>query len=266
MAPTTTEPQVRFFSPMPKDYQFVPKGDVYITGNVRKRTHAMGIPLYVVIDKHKKPIGLRCPISIYQEVIADAQATAASRAATVQNRDAAVQREFEAELLRLYPKFPREKIAEVLKHTLEKRSRRVGRTGTLDLETKVQLAAKAYIRHCHTEYEQLLKSGIKRKTALRMIADKSKEVARSWMGNVPDEIRDIGTSRKRKEKRKRKKGTNQSGPRKRIATTRPSGITTKQASGTPRDEEDVTDEASDEDSDGDVASLFEDPDDSDWIP
>ncbi len=38
----------------------------------------------MVIDKHKKPLGLRCPAPVYEAVLEDHRATAASRAAAVQ--------------------------------------------------------------------------------------------------------------------------------------------------------------------------------------
>lgn len=187
MAPSTApEPQVRYFSPMPPDYEFVPKGDVYITSNVRKRTHAVGATLYVVVDKHRKPIGLRCPKFIHQEVAAAAEASAAGRAAVVQLRDAAVERGFEAELLRLYPQVPRGEVEKILGQALEKRSRRVGRTGTLTLESKVHLAVRAHIRHCHTPYEQLLEEGMEREEARQEVSNKLQEVARLWTGTATD--------------------------------------------------------------------------------
>ncbi|OIW34136.1 hypothetical protein CONLIGDRAFT_212473 [Coniochaeta ligniaria NRRL 30616] len=259
-----SEPQVRFFSPMPNDYHFVPKGDVYITSNVRKRTHAVGATLYVVVDKHRKPIGLRCPTSIYQEVTAAAQASAANRAAVVQSRDAAVEREFEAELLRLYPDLPRQDVSKILKQALEKRSRRVGRTGTLDLESRVHLAVKAYIRHCHTPYEQLLKDGIARGKARQMVTRELKEVARLWMGSTYRTTMDTQSGRTN---RKRKTTSCQPGPRKRKTTGRPPRRSAQPDCKTGEGKGDVENMTSAEESERDDLSIFDDdPEDSDWIP
>ncbi|KAB5557845.1 hypothetical protein GE09DRAFT_88767 [Coniochaeta sp. 2T2.1] len=261
MAPhSIVEPLVRFFSPMPKDYQFVPKGDVYVTGNVRKRTHAIGATLFVVIDKHKKPIGLRCPKSIYEEVTADAAETASRRAAVVQSRDVAVEREFESELLRLYPKVPRQDAANILKRALEKRSRRVGRTGTLDLGSKVHLAVKAYIRHRHTPYEQLLKDGTQRAKARQMVTREWREVVRLWMGSSSNTAKD---TQKGTANRKRKKPNGQTAPRKQRARRRPSrgslppDIRTSDAQG------DLQDWSGAEESD-DFSIFDDDSEDSDW--
>ena len=259
---SAAEQQVRFFSPMPKDYQFVPKGDVYVTSNVRKRTHAAGATLYVVVDKLKRPLGVRCPTSIYQEVTAAAQATAASRAAMVQNRDIAVERGFEAEVLRQFLKVPRADLANILKQALQKRSRRVGRTGTLDMESKVQLAVKAYIRHCHTPYEHLLKGGTDRGKARQMVLNRLKQVACSWTGNTKETMADMPVQQA---KGKRKAGTGQSDPRKRKATTLPSRSTVQPASG-PADSD--NEEISGGECDSDALSFIggDESADSDWTP
>jgi hypothetical protein len=255
--PNAAEPQVRYFSPMPRDYQFVPKGDVYVTSNVRKRTHAVGATLYVVVDKHKKPIGLRCPTSVYQEVTAAAQASAARRAAVVQLRDAAVEREFEAELLRLYPKVPRKDVANILKQALEKRSRRVGRTRTLNSESKVHLAVHAYIRHCHTPYDQLLKDGMEREKARQKVTNKLQEVARSWTGNTSRTVAGTegGTMNRRKKTQDHRPGAT-----KKARTTKPTGRARPRLvqldSETPDNSGDFQDDSEAEESEGDILSIL----------
>ncbi|KAJ9161827.1 hypothetical protein NKR19_g1848 [Coniochaeta hoffmannii] len=261
-----TEPQVRYFSPMPRDYQFVPKGDVYITSNVRRRTHAAGAILYVVVDKHRKPIGLRCPTSIYQEVTAAAQASAESRAAVVRSRDAAVEREFKAEVVRLYPEVPLQDVPKILRRTLEKRSRRVGRTGTLNLEFRVHLAVKAYIRHCCTPYEELLKDGMGREEARKRVVDRLEEVARSWSG-TKYRMETLGATASRKRKKPNDRSEVRDRTRKAKGTyhvpRRPAqpGAETSQSKG------DVEDASADEASEGDDFSDFDDDsEDSDWAP
>jgi len=119
------EPKVRFFSPMPAGYVFVAKGDVFVTKNCRKKTHDAGKTLYVVIDKAKKVLGLRCPAQIHEAVEAENKATAGRRADAVQKRDTIVEGQFEQDILRLYPKTPDEEIPKIIKHSLAKRSGRV---------------------------------------------------------------------------------------------------------------------------------------------
>ena len=195
MAPDSVEPKVRFSSPMPKGYRFVPKGDIYITANVRRRTHAAGSILYVVIDRHEKTLGLRCPISVYEAVLTDSLATAAARAAAVRSRDAVTERIFREAMLKLFPNVPEVEVPKILKHTLRKRSRRVGRSGTIKLEERVRLAVRAHIRHSHTTYDRMLKDGMDREAARRKVFSKIGQIARAWSGQ---KIRETLTKRARK--------------------------------------------------------------------
>ncbi|KAM7192763.1 DUF2293 domain containing protein [Naviculisporaceae sp. PSN 640] len=174
------EPRVRFFSTMPSGYVFVPKGDVFITKNCRLKTHDAGRKLYVVIDKAKKVIGLRCPAEIYAAVEAENKATAGRRAEAVQKRDATVQGKFEKDILRLYPKTPEAEIPKIVHHALKKRSRRVGTRTTIDTDKKVGLAVRAHIRHCHTNYHKLLEETGDREASRKMIFDQVKDIEVCW--------------------------------------------------------------------------------------
>ncbi|KAL2182062.1 uncharacterized protein P884DRAFT_282179 [Thermothelomyces heterothallicus CBS 202.75] len=185
------EPEVREHEPMPKGYRFVPKGNVYITKNCRKKTHEAGKTLYVVVDKRGKPMGLRCPAYIHNLVMSENKATASRRAKLVQNRDAAIRESFEKALLDLFPKIPKEDLSQILDHSLKKHSRRVGRTGKVALQDRVKLAVRAHIRHAHTEYDQLLRQGVSRQAARERIWGKLNEVARRWGGRP---LKPVGTT------------------------------------------------------------------------
>lgn len=182
--PEREEREVRFRDSMPKGYVFVPKGNVYITKNCRKKTHEADKTLYVVVDKRNKPIGLRCPANIYSDVMSQNKATAAQRAEAVQKRDAAIEENFEDAIVKLFPKIPKAEIPQIIKHSLKKHSRRVGRTSRVALEDRVKLAVRAHIRHVHTEYDQLLKQGASRPVAREKVWDKLNEVARKWGGRA----------------------------------------------------------------------------------
>lgn len=177
--------EVRATTPMPQGYTFVPKGNVYITKNCRKKTHEAERSLYVVLDKRKKLVGLRCPTSIYEMVVSQDQATAPQRAEAVLKRDAAIEDNFEEALLGLFPKMPKTEVQQVLKHALKKRSRRVGRTSRVSLQDRVKLAVHAHIRHVHTDYDQLLKQGSNKSRARQEVWDRLGEVARQWGGQAP---------------------------------------------------------------------------------
>lgn len=182
--PEREEREVRFHDSMPKGYVFVPKGNVYITKNCRKKTHEADKTLYVVVDKRNKPIGLRCPADIYSAVMSQNKATATQRAEAVQKRDAAMEENFEDAIVKLFPKIPKTEIPQIIKHSLKKHSRRVGRTSKVALQDRVKLAVRAHIRHVHTDYDQLLKQGVSRTVAREKVWDKLNEVARQWGGRA----------------------------------------------------------------------------------
>ncbi|KAK3956937.1 hypothetical protein QBC32DRAFT_57073 [Pseudoneurospora amorphoporcata] len=193
MAGDEHEPEARFHDSMPIGYVFVPKGDVYITKHCRRETHSANLTVYVVVNNRRKPIGLRCPASIVEAVQESNQATAAKRAEAVQKRDAAIEGDFKEALKRLFPNTPEESIPKLVSHALKKRSRRVGRSGTVQLDDKVKLAVRAHIRHQHTDYEQLLRQGTTREEARKQVFSKLNEVARLWGGRP---AKSAGTKRK----------------------------------------------------------------------
>lgn len=176
------EPEVRATDPMPKGYRLVPKGDVYITKNCRKKTHEAGKTLYVVVDRKNKPIGLGCPSHIYHAVMNEHRATAAQRAEAVRKRDTAIEETFEDAVLKVFPRIPKAEVPQIVKHALKKHSRRVGRTSTVALHDRVKLAVRAHIRHVHTDYDALLQQGVSRPVAREKIWDRLNEVARQWGG------------------------------------------------------------------------------------
>ena len=63
---------------------------------------------------------------------------------------------FAAAIKMQFPGCPDDEIPAIASHACEVGSGRVGRTSTLSTDEKVHLAVVAHIRHCHTEYEQLL--------------------------------------------------------------------------------------------------------------
>ena len=176
------EPVVDVRTPMPKGYGFLKKGNAYRTGLCRRLTHAEGKTLFVVTQK-RTPIGLRAPKSILGKVFQEDHATRDSRRAAVERRDEATQDEFRDAILAQYPRIPADSAAAVLRHTLRKRSGRVGRTGTLALEAKARLAVAAHVRHCHTGYDEFFKrEGVSRDEAREKVQDDVVRVLREWGG------------------------------------------------------------------------------------
>ncbi|KAI1080775.1 hypothetical protein F5B20DRAFT_94276 [Whalleya microplaca] len=180
MTSTLHEPTVFIRTPMAPNYTYVPKGNVYITGNCRKQTHAAGKTVYVVHDSKKRQIGIRVPLAVYQAVLISHNETKESRAQAVQKKDDKMNDEFRKSVLAQYPQIPTDELPKLVTYTMRKGSRRVGRTGKLEIAAKAQLAVRAYIRHCHTEYDSLLKNGVSRESAREQIHSKIDDVVNKW--------------------------------------------------------------------------------------
>ncbi|KAK8118070.1 uncharacterized protein PG998_006351 [Apiospora kogelbergensis] len=161
------EPVVKVSTPLPKGYVFVPKGNVYITGSCRRQTLAAGDEVFAVINHKRQSIGIRVPRAIHAQVVQDEQASRADRASVVQKRDATLEKQFRDARAML------------------KGSRRVGRTGRLDIETKATLAVRAHIRHAHTWYDDMLRTKTHTKGKARdAVLAKINEVAVLWGGKT----------------------------------------------------------------------------------
>lgn len=173
------EPTVHPKSPMPPSYGFLPKGNPYLTSNLRRLTHAAAATLYVV--KHKSTtLGLRAPQPILDQVLASESATREKRAVCVRRRDAAAARDLEAAVRAGFPRIPGEDLRAVVGRALVKRSGRVGRTGLLGVDQKARLAVAAHVRHRHTDYGRLVRGPMKRHEARKAIREDMERVLGEW--------------------------------------------------------------------------------------
>lgn len=173
------EIKVQSGSPMPKGYVFLAKGICYKTLYARKWTHESKRPLYIVYEG-TTPIGLRAPRYIITKVHIQAKETLPTRRAAVQRRDDQDISRASAEIDKHFPCIPKADKEKVLKHGFRKFSGRVGRTGRISLEKKVVLAVWAHVRHCHSEYEALLNSGVGKEDARRRERKGIAEMMRGW--------------------------------------------------------------------------------------
>ncbi|TLS31011.1 hypothetical protein PpBr36_03491 [Pyricularia pennisetigena] len=205
----TNEPMVTPSTPMPPGYRFVSKGNVYITKNCRKNTQAANKTVYVVVEslntKRVKTLGIRVPADIYGEVVESERQTRTARATNVQRRDDAGLRAFEQELRRMFPKAPTDAVETVARHALVKRSRRVGRAGTMDMDKKVRLAVTAHIRHLHTDYDAMLGRGVPREEARAKVWARIAEVADGWAGR-PGSLKSHAAVARKEKKLARRRG------------------------------------------------------------
>ncbi|KAI1390598.1 uncharacterized protein F4822DRAFT_426446 [Hypoxylon trugodes] len=186
MAPTAEEKVVSIRDPIPRGYMFVPKGNSYITMNCRKQTKEQNSPMYVVLDNKKQQVGIRVPIAVYQKVQQQEKATHASRAQATKRRDDKTVSKLKSAILGLFPQLPAEELPLVVKHATTKHSGRVGRTATKSIAEKASLAVRAHVRHLHTEYDKLLRSGTSRDDARKQVQKDIDAVLLKW-GWKPEE-------------------------------------------------------------------------------
>ncbi|KAF2428968.1 hypothetical protein EJ08DRAFT_560164, partial [Tothia fuscella] len=90
--------------------------------------------------------------------------------------------QIEAAMRELFPKMPEETAAVVVGHAFGKAQNRVGNISTISLAGRVQLAVNAHIRHVHTEYDQLLASGIPWPDARSAIQPACIKKLKEWRG------------------------------------------------------------------------------------
>ncbi|RDW76730.1 DUF2293 domain-containing protein [Aspergillus mulundensis] len=172
-------------APMPADYVFVPRGNVYVTRHCRSQTKQDHRLVYKVYDNSgKKPLGIRVPANVHTAVLQSAEDTAESRANAVKARDEKEQAHYREVLSKQFPLMPVESLNTILDHAFLKGSGRVGRTTTTSETEKVHLAVDAHIRHVHTPYEALLRSGVARDEARKAILPTVRSIRAAWAGHT----------------------------------------------------------------------------------
>lgn len=154
----------------PEGWEFLPSGDAFVTRTVK----AAGVYWLAWAPRsrsrrHRRLLGLLAPRDTIENALAAAAATAAARAVRREAgaRSRARQEErYEDELTDAIVGFlafapEHEALARSIAEAAAARaavvgSGRVGRTRVLSLEDRAALAARAEIRHAHTDYEQRL--------------------------------------------------------------------------------------------------------------
>jgi len=155
---------------IPADWDLLPTGDAFMTRTVK----AGGVYWYAWKPRtrsrpHRRLAGLWAPRGVIEEAKARAARTAAERerrrVVSAQHRADAEER-YRGQLataVRVFLDFAPEHtaLAEAIAENASVRaavvgSGRVGRTRKLGVEERAALAARAYIRHCYTNYEDAL--------------------------------------------------------------------------------------------------------------
>lgn len=166
-------------------------------------TLAEGKRLYVVAEK-SKTLGLRAPKWIINHAYNEERSTRTKRQEAVATRDSAIERAFADAAREQFPDMPAEDADAVIARAVKKRSGRVGRTGTLSIESKVRLAVGAHIRHTHTNYDKLIRQkGGGREAARKEVQGDVKEVLNKWQGSRRRERPTTGRQRAKQKQAKK---------------------------------------------------------------
>lgn len=170
---------------IPDNWELLPSGDAFVTRHVKKagvywlawrpRTKGRG---------HRRQLGLWAPASTIERARAAAEQTSAARArareqgARQRARGEATYRDqLFAAVLKYLDFAPEhaELAAQIAKDAADRASvvgsGRVGRTRIIPLEERAQLAARASIRHRHTDYESRLDDALLAADALDFVLD-----------------------------------------------------------------------------------------------
>ena len=89
---------------------------------------------------------------------------------------------FAAEVRRRFPGTPAGSAEAIAEHACELHSGRIGRTARAkDFDSEaIELATRAFIRHRHTRYDELLGRGVEREEARALVRDEIDRIAGSW--------------------------------------------------------------------------------------
>lgn len=169
---------------------FLPSGDATLTRRARK--HSSLAAVVVEFNRRRKRYERR-GILVTQEALDQAEASCEADAdvRAVQRKKAAERRgqadvklveEMTMLILDMFPGCPPEEANQIAGQTCERGSGRVGRSaaGRALSADAIRLAVRAWIRHQHTNYDELLMSGVERLTARKQIADALDAKVLAW--------------------------------------------------------------------------------------
>lgn len=172
------------------DLEFLPSGNAALTRRASKYSGRVAVVVRFSRSRGRyERQGILVETSALQEAeqecLDDADERAAAQARGAERRreqDAELAAQMTKQISTLFPGCPEREAAEIAGHTAQRGSGRVGRTEAgrnLD-ERALTLAVVAAIRHQHTDYDELLASGVDRVSARQQIADRVEEILASW--------------------------------------------------------------------------------------
>jgi hypothetical protein len=178
---------------------FLPAGDAALTRRAKKASRLSAVVVrWSRARKRYERQGILVEEPALEDAerqcLADSDARLRRRdrdAARRADEDAEFQRQFAAQITRMYPRCPEQRAHAIARHTALRGSGRVGRSAAgraLD-EQAIMLAVQASIRHEDTDYDDLLMSGVGRQEARERIAHAVGLVLAAWSQGADASLR-----------------------------------------------------------------------------
>ena len=172
------------------DLCFLPRGDAALTRRAGKYSRARVVVVrWSRARKHYERQGVLVEEAALAraeaECLADADARERTRERAAIRRadlDHEYARRFAERVRELYPGCPVREAKAIADWTCRKHTGRIGRSAaakSLD-EDAVFLAVRAHVRHCHTDYDDLLFSDVDRAEARQRVHDAVERVLEAW--------------------------------------------------------------------------------------
>jgi len=169
---------------------FLPSGDTAVTLRAKKHSKLWAVVVrFSRARKRYERQGLlveeQALAQAEEECLADSEVREARRLRDAERRteqDEALTATMEAKLMELFPGCPADEARHIARHTSVRSSGRVGRSaaGRNLEEEALRLAAVAYIRHRHTDYDELLMDGWERGEARQSVRREIEQILERW--------------------------------------------------------------------------------------
>jgi hypothetical protein len=171
---------------------YLPAGDACITRRASKYSPLRAVVLRFSRSRQRYErqgilVGTEALARAEEECLGDAELREIRRAADAKRRaeqnDEYV-RTFAAEIRKRYPAAPADAADRIAAHACQVHSKRIGRTASAkDFDpSAIDLAVQAYVRHRHTNYDDLMAKGVDRMDARAKVRAAIDAVLAEWRG------------------------------------------------------------------------------------
>ena len=177
---------------IPDGFVEVPIGNAFITRKIKQQAELVYIRMVKATrTRPSTPVAILAPKELVEQVHAEERRTWEQRNSRRQkerqyraDKESQRQAGLLEEIRSQFPAMPESVAETIVAHAFAVGSGRVGRTSLLDDRRKIELAVRAHIRHCETDYEELLASGAERDWASLSVQEEIEQIYRVWRGEV----------------------------------------------------------------------------------